>query len=274
MCIMRCNDFEAIVVDLLKGALEEPELGEALEHAHGCKKCEALLFEQQRLDLELRSLAAGEWSGQAPPELEQRLIAAFKSHSNEVQASSSCSLPLSLSRVAGGEKKWKYATVVVSLALCLFVSWVLWRRPDAKTNASATIHLKSETPAPIVEMPQAAMSPTESERVPAAPPARRSPRAKLLPEMEWVTAEAATDFYAIPYVEPFGQHDRVRIVRIQAPYSILADYGFPVYGDQAHRYIQADVMVGDDNVARAIRFIQQWKLPRKQLPDSYLKANY
>jgi hypothetical protein len=261
---------------LLNGVLEEPERGEALEHAHGCKKCEAILFEQQQLDLELQAMAAGEWQGQAPPELEQRLIAAFKAHPREVKASfSQASFPfLSLWKFIAGEKKWKYATVAVSLAFCLFVCWSLLHRPSANSNTSATIYPKSETPAPIVEMPPATMPPAESERIPEVQPVRRSSRAKPSPQIEWVTAEAATDFYAIPYVEPFRPNDRVRVVRIQAPYSILADYGFPVYSDQALRSVQADVMVGDDNVARAIRFIQQWRLPRTQSRNSLLKTNY
>jgi hypothetical protein len=226
--------------------------------------------------LELRALAAGEWQGQAPPELEQRLAAAFKAHSNEVKASSSqASFSfLSLWRVIAGEKKWKYATVVVSLAFCLFASWSLWHRPSEISNTSATMHPTLETPAPIVEIPRVIMPPAESERIPDVQPIRRSSRAKLPPKIEWVTAEAATDFYAIPYVEPFRPNDRVRVVRIQAPYSTLANYGLPVYSDQALRSVQADVMVGDDNIARAIRFIQQWRLPRTQSRNSFLKTDY
>jgi hypothetical protein len=81
---MKCTDFEACMTDLLNGSLEEPEHREALEHALACDKCESLLHEQQRLDLELKTLAAGELSGQAPPELEQRLTAAFRDHSESV----------------------------------------------------------------------------------------------------------------------------------------------------------------------------------------------
>jgi hypothetical protein len=273
---MKCIDFEASVVDLLNGLLEEPERGEALEHAHRCKKCEAILFEQQRLSLELQALAANESQGQAPPELEQRLVAAFKAHSNEVKASSfqaSFSF-FALWRFIAGEKKWKYATVAVSLVFCLFVSWNLWHRPPSNSNALATMPLKLDTPAPIVEMRRAMMPQVKSEGIPDVHPIRRSTRAKLPPQIEWVTAEAATDFYAIPYVEPFKLNDRVRVVRIQAPYSTLADYGLPVYSDQALRSVQADVMVGDDNVARAIRFIQQWRLPRTQSHNSFIKTDY
>jgi hypothetical protein len=273
---MKCIDFETSVVDLLNGVLEEPERGEALEHAHGCKKCEAIFFEQQRLDLGLRALAAGECQRQAPPELEQRLVAAFKAHAKEAKAASlhaSFSF-ISLWRLIAGEKKWKYATVAVSLVLCLFVSWSLLHHSSEISNTPATMHPTLETPAPVVEIPRAGMPPAESERIPDIPPVRRSSRAKLPPKMEWVMAEAATDFYAIPYVEPFRPNDRVRVVRIQAPYSTLADYGLPVYSDQALRSIQADVMVGDDNVARAIRFIQQWRLPQTQSRNSFLKSAY
>jgi hypothetical protein len=224
----------------------------------------------------LQTLAADEWSGPAPPELEQRLVDAFKEHLKESKASSlkaSFSL-LSLWRFISRENKWKYATVAVSLAFCFFVSWSLWKRPAANSNTSATIQPKLESPVPIMEMPQATMSPAESERVPDVHPIRRPSRPKLPPQIEWATAETATDFYAIPYVEPFGPQDRVRIVRIQVPYPIMANYGFPVYSDQALSSVQADVMVGDDNVARAIRFVRQWRLPQTQSRNSLLKADY
>jgi hypothetical protein len=274
---MKCNDFEAIVLDLLNGILEEPEQGEALEHAYSCKKCEAILFEQQRLNLELQTLAVGEWSGQAPPELEQRLVSAFKEHFNELKASS---LPASSSfhslwKMLAGEKKWKHATIAVSLAFCIFLFWsVLDRSPVNPDKTAATIYTKYEKAAPLPDMHRTIMSPTDSEAVPDVRSFRRTSRGKPSPKIEWITAEAATDFYAIPYVVPFGPHDRVRIIRIQAPYSLVAHYGIPVYGDQAFRSVQADIMVGDDNVARAIRFIEQWKLQQTQSRGSFLETNY
>jgi hypothetical protein len=261
---MKCNDFEACMIDLLNGSMEEPEHQEALEHALACHKCELLLYEQQRLNLELKTLAAGELSGQAPLELEKRLTAAFRDHSKMVGAPYPVFFA-ALQRFFSGDKKWKYATAVVSLALCIFVSWNWLKRPqpDPVDRISMSTDVEPVKPPLINQPPELAA--VESSKLPVIRPIR--PRSRISPapaRVEWITAEVATDFYSIPYVEPFRPNDRVRVVRIQVPYSALADFGLPVYSDQALRPVLADVMVGDDNLARAIRFIEQWRLPREQ----------
>jgi hypothetical protein len=261
---MKCNDFEAGMVDLLNGSLEEPEHREALEHALACPKCESLLYEQQRLDLELKTLAAGEWSGQASPGLEQQLTTAFRE-----QAKKSISLSpgawASVRRFISGEKKWKYATAVISLALCIVASSSLWKRPQVNPIEIVDRIPMVESVSPMLNSQPQELATIDSKKLPVVHHLRQ--RSRMAPDSvqaEWMTTEVATDFFTIPYVEPFRPNDRVRVVRIQVPYSTLADFGFPVYSDQALRPVQADVMVGDDNVARTIRFVEQWRLQREQ----------
>jgi hypothetical protein len=269
---MKCNDFEACMPDLLNGTLAKLEHREALEHALACHECELVLYEQQRLDLELRTLAVGEWLGAAPPELEQRLTVAFREHSKVVDVSSLGPLALLL-RIFAGDRKWKYATAVVSLALCIFATWNWFKRPQPYRVEIVSVNQNMESVKPISANPAPGITTVVSGKLPVIHRLRPQPRlSSMTPRVEWVTAEVATDFYAIPYVESFRPNDRVRIVRIQVPYSTLADYGLPVYSDQALHPVQADVMVGDDNVARSIRFIQQWRLPRERSHPVIKKA--
>ncbi len=79
---------------------------------------------------------------------------------------------------------------------------------------------------------------------------------------ETLRAEITTDFFAIPYVEPAFPGESMRIVRTRVPRSSLTAIGFPVSGDRALQPVQADVLVGEDNVARAIRFVEQLQLPQ------------
>jgi hypothetical protein len=261
---MKCNDFEASVVDLLNGSLEEPEHREALEHVLTCNQCESLLHEQQRLDLELKMLAESELSGQAPPELEKRLRAAFREHSKSANAPSP-GFFASLRRTVSGDRKWKYATAIVSLVLCVFASWNLLRHPSSNPAEAVAVNQVAELVRPAVINQQPELAAVDSPKLPVMRHVHQRSRITRSPaRVEWITAEVATDFYSIPYVEPFRPNDRVRVVRIEVPYSTLADFGLPVYSDQALRPVQADVMVGDDNVARAIRFVEQWRLPREQ----------
>jgi len=258
---MNCQRMYPDLYLLVDGELKDSEIQVVKRHLAECADCRNLLV---LLEKENKSLSEAAtlplWEPDRLKLLEKRLSR------DEMKASSLKASFLSLSfwRAMTVEKKWKYATVAVSLSFCLFVFWSLLNHPSEMKNTSATIHPNSEAPAQTVEVPQAIVSPAQSERIPEANTIRRSSRAKLSPQIEWTMAEAATDFYVIPYVPQFGPNDRVRVIRMNAPVSMLADYGLPVYSDKAFYPIQADVMVGDDNIARAIRFVQQWRVPKHQ----------
>jgi hypothetical protein len=250
---MNCREMYPNLYLIADGELKDPEVQAVNRHLAECADCRKLLV---LLEKETKILSE---AVRVPLWEPDRLELLEKRFSRD-----KVNLRLSFWSAIAGEKKWKYATVAVSLALCLFVSWSLLHRPSANSNTSSTIHPQSETPAQTVKVPQAIVSPAQSERIPDANTIRRSSRARLSPQIEWTTAEAATDFYVIPYVLPFGPNDRVRVIRMNVPVSMLADYGLPAYSDKAFYPIQADVMVGDDNIARAIRFVQQWRMPKNQ----------
>lgn len=67
--------------------------------------------------------------------------------------------------------------------------------------------------------------------------------------------EVATPFYAlVPGFDP----DAVvyhAAVRVEMPRTVLAAYGLPVNVDRIDIPIQADLLIGDDGTARAIRFV-------------------
>jgi hypothetical protein len=69
------------------------------------------------------------------------------------------------------------------------------------------------------------------------------------------TREIATDFIPVMYgtsgVEPGSQ-----IVRVELPRSAMASFGLPVNMDRADQRVKADVLLGVDGLAHAIRFIR------------------
>ncbi len=89
----------------------------------------------------------------------------------------------------------------------------------------------------------------------------RPPATPATHRPEPVVAEVATDFYVIPYSEPVRADESMRVVRTDVPRSSLAAFGLPVNDERAFDPIPADVLVGEDNVARAIRFVREWRLP-------------
>jgi len=65
-----------------------------------------------------------------------------------------------------------------------------------------------------------------------------------------------TDFIPVAYGEPFRPEDGGRIVRVRMPRATLTSFGLPVNQDRLAERIQADVLLGEDNLVRAIRFEQ------------------
>jgi hypothetical protein len=66
----------------------------------------------------------------------------------------------------------------------------------------------------------------------------------------------ATDFFEIPYSEPLRPEERADVFRIQMPRANMAVFGLPVAGGRLDSRVTADVLVGEDGVMRAIRFIR------------------
>ena len=66
----------------------------------------------------------------------------------------------------------------------------------------------------------------------------------------------ATEFLPVAYGQPFRLEDGGRIVRVRLPRSTLASFVLPVNQERLHERIQADVLLGEDNLVRAIRFEQ------------------
>jgi hypothetical protein len=50
--------------------------------------------------------------------------------------------------------------------------------------------------------------------------------------------------------------DDVQVVRVELPRSALQSFGLPVNAERAGERVKADVLLGHDGVARAIRFVR------------------
>jgi len=62
-------------------------------------------------------------------------------------------------------------------------------------------------------------------------------------------------FVPIPYVAPLGAYERAEIVRMEVPVAALIAAGFPMRTADPGAQAEADVVVGQDGRARAVRLI-------------------
>jgi len=84
--------------------------------------------------------------------------------------------------------------------------------------------------------------------VPALPVAKRAIRPKPRPPQEIVT-----EFY--PLMEDPPPFERGELLRVSLPAAAMRSVGVPVSEDRLTETVQADVLVGQEGLARAIRFV-------------------
>lgn len=68
-------------------------------------------------------------------------------------------------------------------------------------------------------------------------------------------AVRVTEFYPLATFGPYDELDRGRLVRVRLPASAAFDLGIAVRVERGSEPVEADVFLGDDGVARAIRFV-------------------
>jgi hypothetical protein len=172
----------------------------------------------------LRALAENDRGREAPPEVETRLLGAFRSR-----------------RRSG--RGW---AAIAALAAGLVVALLLWPNRAPKPAVSAV--------QPISQVPEAARP------IPVAAAmanARRAPRklarkAAAVPQPE--PHEVVTDFF--PLMNPEPSFERGQMLRVQLPAAAMQTVGLPVREEHLGDLVQADVLVGEEGMPRAIRFVR------------------
>jgi hypothetical protein len=69
-------------------------------------------------------------------------------------------------------------------------------------------------------------------------------------------AEIATDFIPLTHAGSLAPEDGGQVMRVELPRSALVSFGLAMNVEREGERIKADVLVGEDGVARAIRFVR------------------
>jgi|SRR5687767_4030878 len=191
----------------------------------------------------LQLLAEEMASHDAPPEIEQKLREAFRARAVVV--------PMPVKRKYTGY--WVAAGIAAVLLIAVSVIALRSRTdPPKPVNAQQTEQprIKEEEPRPVLETPKV-------EEVVAQKPRRLTVRRPANSAIaNHVNREIATDFMPLGYLNPATLQDGGQIIRVELPRSSLANFGLPVNMNRYHEKVKADVLLGADGLAHAIRFVQ------------------
>ena len=127
-----------------------------------------------------------------------------------------------------------YRRVSFALAACLIAA--IWLAPGQfyKTKPISRAHPVYKTN----PMPVAATAPPRPRPVYKTKPKPPEP-----------------EFLRIPYSSPLDPHERAEIVRVEMPVSAFAAAGIQIATADTGAKAQADVVIGQDGMARAVRVI-------------------
>lgn len=277
---MNCLEFESQLEVLARGALADARTRAAAEaHGESCETCAARLADERSLSSGLRALAAGMKTAEAPPRVEAALVAAFRARaaaqgSGEVAAASNI-VPMS-GHAPARHWSWAKTIAVASLAAAASLALFVLLKPAAPPAAPSQKAMLIEPRTGSTGGPPAAAAAlnTEVEREPTPAEVRASvprpafnarPRAtnvsygklaRPAPEADTRAQEVATDFIPLVQAGPYTQAEEGHLVRVELPRSALASFGLPVNAEAAGGRVKADVLMGQDGIARAIRFVR------------------
>lgn len=257
---MNCESIGKVIVDLARSQpVEAAVRAEALAHCAECSNCARRLEAEKALTVGLSALATEMKSLTPSSRTEQNLILALRQ-------------PQSVTQTTPGTNRWRYLAIAAAV-VC------------AVTLAIAVLRMRQPQP---VET-RAEVSPAiQSDERPAAPPTPDS-TTRTTPELKKVTQKAvashrskkrhgtvvmgttfvsvvvgevsdwqqvASPYMAMGYTNAANLQDGAQVVRVELPRYAMARFGLPVNMERYDERVKADVWVGTDGLAQAIRFVQ------------------
>lgn len=273
---MNCHEFENLVVDLARGVVTDSLVGtRCWAHAANCPSCADRLLDQEKLTAGFEALTARADAMPAQERVEAILRGEFRSHfaKNKWRLASrppAWDHPIR-SWTRQGHWAWVGAAALLLLSLAGFLAAgyrMKLRTADTAQNSAAP--KATETLPPIAKSNSSAAKgtrehpSTQGARGNSVPKSNKGAGGKNNSKTPTRPAfrstkhdELATNFYPLPYGSGLPLDEGWEIVRVSMPRSSLANLGVPLTGDQGTTAsIKADLVLGEDGLARAIRFVE------------------
>jgi len=255
---MNCREFEDIVNDLARAKMiNAASRVEGSAHAEICERCASRLADERALSAGLKSLAASDEGKDAPDSVEAALLEAFRAQASNPIAR----------RLPSQSRSWPRWALAAAVAILIAFGFIVYRAiQNEPQKADEALTEEAPSPQPSVKREEQIVREIvkpEPGRESSAPQKRRGNRARgaRLFIRDGITAyandsEYTTDFFPLSYGDDQKPMESGEVIRVQMPRSALITLGLPVNIERADVPVKADLLVGEDGLARAIRFVR------------------
>jgi hypothetical protein len=289
---MNCDEFERTIIDSSSDHLTEASASDlspaqaALKHSESCAGCAARLKREERITAGLQALVVEESSLNAPEKVLASLRAAF-----DEQLGTATAQPV-LPR--SPQRKWLWGMAAAAMLLVSAITTTLWLRDQraAVSGTLTTMYDNSSEPqsqmraagaqeeqqqfarsskrafddsATIVNdnarmqsrMRAAGTREEQRQSVIHSPDIAKSAGRQIRLRKPSVTDRAAApgEYFPLTYVAKSEPTEFVQRVRVEISRSTLLSMGVPVNIERGEGLIEAEIIIGEDGVARAVRII-------------------
>jgi hypothetical protein len=250
---MNCQDFEITILSMARGQLlEAPARRQALAHIAQCPACADVLAEQQALTAAVRATTKSLRDEGASTQIELALRAAFRKQMGAAPALSyGGNAPIHM-------RQWpkRILFAVAAALLIALLAGTIWRWSFAdQKQKTATVQPTPSAPKKNEKLPERFPPAPEPETVRHIAGERRRAR---LPVQRSITssAEVTTEFIALANEGELVPLESGQVLRVELPTSTLISMGIPITAEDVSKPVLADLLVGQDGMARAIRFVR------------------
>ena len=270
---MSCQDFERVVEELADERLLDAAARDAgLAHVAVCVGCAARLMEARGIGAGLRVAARAE-TEEAPARVKQTLLAAFAEQRRDglAELRRDDTLPANVVELPSRRAaRWRGAAAVAAAAAVLLLlgltSWVRFSKDGSQSPSQQLsvapssptqppVESREEKPGILVSGEVARKSP--SQKSPArTSKASRSSRDEARRESATVAQSSGNEYLPLTYLADATAMESGTVVRVELSRSALISLGVPIEIDRSDELLKADVVLGDDGVARAIRIVR------------------
>jgi hypothetical protein len=226
---MNCSRIASAVVDLARGvALDASDLALVRQHLRGCPRCAARLERERTMSALLRRAA----EDTSVPPLNARFEAALLTAFDNAQR-----------RRRLPRQRFLYATAAAAVLAVATITLVRHRQPTPAVPAVVEVSRRPSVTASPASVAAAGESPRELDAKPIRPRRTASRRT--------AGSRSGDAFITWPGASDLPAFESGQLMRVQLPASVALSLGLAP--SARARVVQADVLVGQDGFARAIR---------------------